>query len=475
MRTIPPPLLALLCAVGLAAPAPGKEDAFAPVRETVRGRTKSEVRWAEDMAARDQSLTQARALLRRPLTVAGAVQVALLNNRELQAGFEEIGLSFADVREARTLANPEAELAVKFPDRAPSAPLYEWGIAQNFLNLLLIPLRSRVARDHLAAAQLRVADDVVKLVREVKVASYNLLADNALLAKLRTMQEGQAASLQLTQKLHAAGNVPDLTLTREQATYSQARLEIARAQAESRGHREQLNRLLGVWGGDTDWQLAGELPRVPDAEPTLRGLETLAVANRLDLAAARTELAGAVRALGLEKTFRFVGVLDFGVAGETESDKTNRLGPSIRLELPIFNQGQARLARGQARLRLAQSKFEALAIQTRSEVREMRDQLISKRDIARFYRDDILPTRRQITAQTLLQYNAMLVGAFETFQARKEDVDAERGLIEATRDYWITRAGLERAVGGNIEASTRSRADSATKSNASTLTKRPQP
>lgn len=445
------PLLTLLLVGAVAAPAGAKENAFAPVQKTVRERTKGEIRWAQDAAAREQSLADARTLLKRPLTVAGAVQVALLNNRELQAGFEEIGLSFADVREARMLVNPEADLAIKFPDRAPTAPLYEWGIAQNFLSLLMIPLRSRVARDQLAAAQGRVADEVVKLVSEVKIAFYELQADEALLGKLRMVLDAQGASLQLMQKLHAAGNVPDLNLTREQAAYSQARLDIAMAEAELREHREKLNRLLGVWGGDTTWKLAGELPRVPDSEPTVRGLETLAVTNRLDLAGARTALESTVRALGLEKTFRFIGVLDFGIAGETESDKTNLLGPSVRLELPIFNQGQTRIARGEAQLRMAHRKFEALAVQIRSEVREQRDRLITKRDIARFYRDDLLPARQLVISQTLLNYNAMLTGAFELFTAKREAVEAERSYIEASRDYWTTRAALERAVGGDLD------------------------
>lgn len=455
-------LTAWIMAAALAGSGFAKENAFASVEKNVRARTKSEVRWSQDLAAQEQALAQARAILRRPLTVAGAVQVALLDNRELQASFEEIGLSFADVREARLLANPSADLSVKFPDRAPTAPLYEWGVVQNFLNLLMIPLRTRVARAQLESTQLRVADVVVKLVAEVKVAYYQLQADEALLARLRTMQEGQAASLQLTQKLHEAGNVTDLALSREQAVYSQGRLEIARAEAEGRTHREKLNRLLGVWGADTSWRLAGELPRVPDTDVTVRGLETLAVANRFDLAAARSSLESTVRALGLEKTFRFIGALDFGIVGEKDSDQTSLTGPSFRFELPIFNQGQARIARGEAQLRMAHRKFEGLAIEIRSDVRELRDRLISQRDLARFYRDDLLPARHRITAQTLVQYNAMLAGAFETFQARKDDVEAERGMIEATRDYWITRAELERAVGGDLDAPPRTATDTKT-------------
>ncbi len=449
MRIIKPlALLVIVCAL----PAAAKDKPFTPVEQTVKERTKRTVTWEQDMAAREQSLAQARTLLRTPLNVTTAVQVALLNNRDLQATFEEIGLSFADVREARTVANPELDFTAKFPDRAPSGTKLEWGIAQNFLSLLMIPLRSRVAREQLAAAQLRVSDEVVKLVADVKVAVYRGQADEALLSRLRMAHEAQSASLEFMQKLHAAGNVPDLKLTQEQAAYSQSRLEIAKAEAEGREHREKLNRLLGLWGRDTNWKLGGTLPDAPESEPSVRGLETLAVGNRLDLASARTHLESTVKALGLEKSFRFIGALDFGIAGEREPDGANLTGPSVRLELPLFNQGQSRIARGEAQLRMAQRKFEQLAIDIRSEVRELRDRLISKRDMAQFFRDDLLPTRQRVVALTLLNYNAMLTGAFELFAAKREEIESERGWIEARREYWITRAELERAVGGDLDA-----------------------
>ena len=436
--------------------ASAKDQPFSPVEKTVQERTRRSVRWEQDVAAREESLAEVRALLKKPLNVSGAVQVALLNNRELQAVFEEVGLSFADVRGARMLANPEANLDIKFPDRAPTGPLYEWAVAQNFLDLLMIPLRSRVAREKLAAAQLRVADEVVKLVAEVKAATYQLQADEALLGRLRMAHEAQAASLEFLQKIHAAGNTTDLKLAQEQAAYSQSRLDVAMAEAEGRGHREKLNRLLGLWGRDTGWKLGGELPDVPASEPSVRGLETLAVANRLDLAAARSGLESEVKALGLEKQFRFIGALDFGIAGEHDPDGANLTGPSVRLELPIFNQGQARIARGEAQLRMAQRKFEQLAIDLRSEVRELRDRMLSKRDMAQFYRDDLRPMRQRILALTLLNYNAMLTGAFDLFIAKREELEAERGWIAARRDYWMTRAELERAVGGDLDAKPKS-------------------
>lgn len=456
MSIIPNRLVVVFLLLVAATPICAKEKPFAPVAEMVTQRTRHDVRWEDDLAARDESRARVRALIQQRITAGRAVQIALLNNRGLQATFEEIGISFAQLREARSFANPEAEVAVKFPDRPPTSPLYEWGVAQNFLNLVMIPLRTRVARSQLAATQLRVADEVVGLVQEVKIAYFEVLGDQQLMARLTLALAAQRSSLELTQKLHEAGNVTDLKLLQEQAQYSRLRVEFAKTQEEERRHREELNRAMGVWGADAEWRLASsEFPPVPAGDLATGDLESLAVGNRLDLAAARAELEAAIKAIGLEKRFRFIGALDFGIVGEREPDRTNLAGPSLRIELPFFNQGQARIAKGEAEVRRAAAKFEQLAVDLRSTVRELRDRLISKRDTAQFYRNELVPTRHRITQQTLLQYNAMLVGAFEAFEARKEDLDAERGMIDATRDYWITRARLERAVGGDLGAQPR--------------------
>jgi len=211
-----------------------------------------------------------------------------------------------------------------------------------------------------------------------------------------------------------------------------------------------LNRLLGLWGSDTDWQIAGELPEVPSSDLPIRGLERLAISQRLDLQADYLRVTSQAEDLGLTKAFRLVGALDFGVESERETDSQTRTGPRFAIELPIFNQGQARIARGEAALRQAQDKFEALAIDVRSQIRELRDELANKREIARFYQDELLPGQRRILNESLMNYNAMEIGNFELFTTKAEEARTEREYLEAVRDYWITRAELERAVGGNL-------------------------
>jgi outer membrane protein, heavy metal efflux system len=426
------------------------ENTFAPVAQNAQERTGNTVAWEREQSAQEQTLVWVRRLLKSPLNANTAAQIALLNNQGLQATFEEIGLAEADLIEARTIPNPDIDLSVRFPDKPPSGTDIEWSIAQDFLTILMIPLRTKVAKDQLLAVQLRVSDDVIRLVAETKIAIYQLQAAEEILRRLKLEQEAQGSSLELIQNLHEAGNITDLQLLQQQSEYSQSRLNTAQAEADIRELREKLNQLMGLWGEDTGWTVRAELRDVPANDFSVHGLETLAVAQRYDLAASRAELESIIKALGLEKTFRWIGALDFGVDSERQSDSQTITGPTLRIQLPIFNQGQARIARGRAQLCRAYANFERLAVNTRSEVCKLRDKLISDRDIARFYQTGLIPERKQVRDQMQLQYNAMIVSPLELFTARRQEIEAERGYVEAKRDYWTTRAELERAVGGNL-------------------------
>jgi len=426
------------------------QDSFAPVEQAARQRNRSTVTWEREQKAREQTFAEVHKLLRAPLTPNVAAQIALLNNRGLQSTFEEIGLAQADLIEARTIPNPELNVSARVPDKPPSGTDVEWSIAQNFLNILMIPLKTKVAKDQLLATQLRVSDAVTRLVAETKSAIYQLQAAEEIFERLKVEQATQATSLDFIQKLHEAGNITDLQLLQQQGEYSQSRLEITQAEADIRDLREKLNRLMGLWGMDTDWKVEPKIPEVPTRDFSIRGLETLAITQRYDLAASKAELESTLRALGLEKAFRWIGALDFGIDSERQSDSQTITGPTLRLELPIFNQGQARIARGEAQLRRAYDKFEREAVDIRSEVRELRDKLISSRDIAQFYRDALIPVRTQTRDRMQLQYNAMIVGPIELFTARRQEIAAERGYVAAKREYWVTRSELERTVGGSL-------------------------
>jgi outer membrane protein, heavy metal efflux system len=440
----------MLAATSLAAFARAREGTFPGVQQSIQDRTGKKVRWDVDQAAHEQTLRDVRLLLQKPLTVESAVQIALFNNRSLQATFEEIGLSTADLIEAATIPNPKIDLSVRFPNQPPSGTYVDYSAALDFLRIIMIPLKKRVAQDQLEAAALHVADEVLELISQVKVAFYSLQASQQLLKRFQLIADTSAAALDLAQRQHEAGNTTDLALVQQQASYSRSRLDITTTEAEIWRGREKMNRLLGLWGADTEWRVAGELPEVPTSEIPMKSLERLAISQRLDLQADYLLLTSKTKDLGLTKAFRLLGALDFGIERERETDSQIRTGPNFAIELPIFNQGRARIKRGEAALRQAEDKLEALAIDIRSKIGELRNELASKRQIARFYQDELLPDQRRILNETLVNYNAMQIGNFELFTTKAEVARTEREYIEAVRDYWIARADLEREVGGNL-------------------------
>jgi cobalt-zinc-cadmium efflux system outer membrane protein len=421
------------------------------VQATVAERTGKRVHWNRGGAEDAQIKEGVQTSLGRELTAESAVQIALLNNRDLQARFEEIGISQADLIEAGLVSNPSFAASFRFPNRPPSGTDIEYSIAQNFLDLLVLPLRRRIAAAQLAQTETRVADAVLKLAAEVKTAFYTVQARQQLLDRLRVISDTSETAAEFTKRLHDAGNTSDLELANQQGSYQQSRLEVAQAELQVRRDRERLNRLLGLWGPNTNWTTANHLPELPKQEVSLQHLESRAIAQRLDLQARRMQLDLLGQSLALRtKTRFFPSGIKVGVDTEREQDGQRVTGPTIDLALPIFNQGQGEIAKLTAQYRQAQRELEAMAVNIRSEVREARDQLIAARDLTSYIGKRLLPTQQQALNLTLQQYNFMLKGAYDLLLAKQNEVAAERSYIEAWRDYWIARAELERAVGGSL-------------------------
>jgi cobalt-zinc-cadmium efflux system outer membrane protein len=296
-----------------------------------------------------------------------------------------------------------------------------------------------------------VADEVLQLAAEVKIAFYTAQARQQLLERLQVISQTNQTALEFTQRLHDAGNVSDLELANQEGSYEQSRLELSQTELQVRRDRERLNRLLGLWGNNTDWKMGDHLPELREREVSLQNLEFRALSQRLDLRAQRMQLDFIGQSLALRTKTRYVpAAIRLGVDTERETDAQRVTGPTLDLELPIFNQAQGEIAKLTAEYRQAQRKLEALAINTRSEVRETRDQLIAARDLTSRIGKHLLPIQQQALNLTLQQYNYMLKGAYDLLLAKQNEVAAERSYIEAWRDYWIARAELERAVGGSL-------------------------
>jgi cobalt-zinc-cadmium efflux system outer membrane protein len=389
-------------------------------------------------------------LLQTNLTAQSAVTIALLNNRSLQAEFEEIGISQADVAQASRLHNIEIAGSWRFPDRPPSAVDAEYSAAGNLLDLLTLPARKKVAARNLEQTKLEVADKVLQLAADTQTAFYDLQAQLELTNRLATILEINDAAADFAQRQYNAGNINDLELNNQQASAEQSHFDLMQAQAQVPMQRERLNRLLGLSDKQINWRITDELPSLPTNEPPLENLESLAVNQRLDLSAAREQAGSIAAALRLKEHTRFIPGLTLGVDTERTPDGQRVTGPTLDLELPLFDQGQPAVARLTAEYRQTRDNYQALEVNVRSEVRQSRDTLLAARKAAQFSGEHLLPLQAKILHETLLQYDAMQKSSYDLLLAKQREETVVQEYVTSLRDYWIARVGLERAVGGRL-------------------------
>ena len=427
-----------------------KQAGFGDVQKLVHQRGDYRLHWNQGSTADEQVARAIDDLLIRELSVDGAVQIALLNNQHLQAIYEDLGVTQADVVEAGLLENPVFFGQTRFPDKSPSMTNLEFEITQNFLNILMLPARKKLAAIQFEEVKLRVADEVLKLTAEVRAAYYRAIGASQIKQMRQHIAEAAEASYEMARRMHTAGNTSDLNLASEQGHYEQARMDHAQSTTLVVEFREQLIRLMGLWGAQAELKLSHQLPDVPKREMALEHLESLAIKNRLDLASARQEVEVLAQALGITLDWRWIGKADVGVSTERDTDGQWVTGPSLTLELPIFNQRQADIARLEARLRQGQKRLAAQAVDIRSEVRSLRARLMMQRHLVKHYKEVVLPLQERIVHLTLQKYNYMLTGVFDLLIAKQNEFDNYQKYIETVRDYWITRAQIQRVVGGRL-------------------------
>lgn len=431
-------------------------EARRDVGELVEGRLGMPAAIPEEQDAESRARVRARVaeLLAEPLTPDRALQVAMLNNRELRATLEDLGVAQAELVQAGLLQNPviSGDLVVSTKGNGLGGGI---ALSQSLLSVFLIPAKRRMARARLKHAVVTVGQATLMLARDVRVAFVTAQAAEQAVGLYHSRFQAAEVAHELAQRQFDAGNITPLDQQLFAAALDRARVEFADAQLAATVAREELTRLLGLWGEDAAWTFASPLENALPPETDLARLEQQAMRDRLDLSAARYETESIAYALTLRRR-GMLPDLNVGVTARNEvGDDLGHewvLGPSLSLELPIFDPGHADIARIQAILRQAQHRLQDVAIHVRSEIRVHRAELVAARRKVEYYEKTVLPRAESITELTLREYNAMLVGTYQLLETRTDQIDAHHEYVEALRDYWVARSELELAVGGRLPA-----------------------
>jgi len=438
---IAPLLLALLAGCASFS----EDGGFSGVQSATRERMKEEPRWIRSEKDAGEARGRVRELLAAPLTSDAAVQIALLNNRGLQATYAELGIAEADLVQAGRLRNPgfsygrftrgdELEIERKF--------------LVDILGLLTMPLRTSLERRRFELTKAEMASATLQVAADTRRAYFRAVAADESARYAEQVKEAAAAGAELARRMAAAGNFSKLDQAREQVFYAEATAQLARARQAALAERERLTHLMGLWGEDAGFRLPERLPDLPKAAREEADIEARAMKQRLDVQASMQAAGNIASSLGLTKATGFISVLELGYSRTRETGQPLKTGYEIEIRLPIFDWGGARHARAEYTYMQAVNRAADTAVRARSEVREAYAAYRTAFDLALHYRDEIVPLRKRISEENLLRYNGMLISVFELLADARQQIAAVNAYIEALRDFWVADSNLTLALTG---------------------------
>jgi outer membrane protein TolC len=430
----------------------GGMDTVAAVAGTGLSKDVVQIRSAEDAAAVEARVTR---LLHRPLSADASVQIALLNNLGLQAAYNRLGIAEAlAVKASRppalSFAISEVSTPVEFD--------IERKVIGSMLSLLTMPARTRIAADQFAQAELRAAEETLRVAAETRRAYVRAVAAREIAAARGEAKANAEASAELAGHLKQTGAVNKLDQARREVFATEAAAELAGARQQAVAAREKLTRLMGLWRSDLDAYLPSALPALPGSRRSVRDIEQDALNARVDVQMARLEMEAMARSYGLTRKTHFLNVLDAAGISKTQKNKgeqrANGGGYELVLEVPLFDFGKVNVREAEQRYLEAANRLGQLGVNAASEAREAYGAYRATYAIARKYEGEVLPLHQTISAETELQYNAMQVDAFVLLETARERARAKVAGIEAKRNFWLASTDLSVAMlGGGTLAS----------------------
>ncbi|MVA97989.1 TolC family protein [Nitratireductor sp. CAU 1489] len=429
-------------------------NAFAPVSDRTASVTGKQTVWLQSAEEARKAGERVQALVRnRTVGPDTAVQVALLNNKGLQAAYADIGMSAADVWQETMLVNPPISIGVIGVDPVRTV---EAAVVTNILALITRPRRVAIAEARFRQAQLRAAEETLRLAADTRRAWIEAVAAWERVAYLNRAQAAADAASALAQKLGETGAFTKTGQAREHVFYAELAGQTAEARMQARMAKEALTRLMGLWGYDVDYQVPDALPALPKGTKAKRAIETEALKNRVDLEIARLELQALARSYGLTSATRYVS--DLGLRSGVEIEREEEEDGSTRTEvigiaeidfvIPIFDTGKARMRKAELAYMQAANLLAERAVNIRSEARGAYDAYRSTYDIARHYRNNVIPLRTTIEEESLLTYNGMITNTFELLADTRAKIDSIMLSLNAKRQFWLADVDLGTAIHG---------------------------
>lgn len=383
------------------------------------------------------------------LTRHEAVTVALLNNAELRAQLQALGIAGAQLAQARRYSNPELDLSLQFPEHQRGNEL-EIELLWNLADLWRVPPRKDMARADYHRTVAQVSSAVLNTVADARRAHDQCV----ILSAVRRQSDALMAAVRdLRDQIHARfeyGYTTELERSHADADVSRAAMEFAESDAAVRVAIAGLRRILGL-GPDVGMEIAGDLPGLPDTLWDEADLAAYALTHRPDLRAARLGVRVSEASLALERRSTW-GAVSLGPAYTREPDSSALFGLALSVELPVADDNRAMRAKARAELHQSRASLSAMEAQVREDVAVALARLDLAMDNERLLRTEIIPACQRAVDHVTLQYNQMQLNLSDVFKERV-------ALNEAMKEHLLARLRLQAAlvelefvVGGRLPA-----------------------
>jgi outer membrane protein TolC len=396
-----------------------------------------------------------RELLTRPLSQDDAVQLALSNSPALQTLLAQSWADMAAANQTGRIANPVFSFERV---RAGRELELERVLSFGLLDLLTLPRRLEISRGQTAQAKVQLGVNVVEQVTQVRQSWVRAVAAQQTLQYAEQINATAKASAELAKRMQQVGNFTKLQRARQQSFYADSAAKLASSQNAATAAREELIRLLGLTDEQSvQLQLPERLPELPKEATPTSVVNAAALEQRLDVQMARNQLDVAGKAQGLnlinslvdvEIGLRYDTVFENNAAGE----RSNRRGVELAFRLPIFDWGGAQRAGMNAQSLAAANRYDGVMRSVSSQLRESYSAYRTAYDVARHYRDEIVPLRKTMAEENLLRYNGMLIGVFELLADTRDQISSVQAAINAYQQFWLADAALAASMIGKPTA-----------------------
>jgi outer membrane protein TolC len=454
------PLALSACATAVPGIYTESKAGFAAVSDQTSAAIGKRTVFAESQADNDAIKREVQALVhKKTISADTAVQVALLNNKGLQASYANVGLSAAEAWQQTTPQNPVVSIGI-LGIGAPELGVYraiEGAVRSNLLDATTRKQRLAIADTAFQQAQLEAVNDTLALAAETRAAWVNAVAAFETIGHLRRAKATSDAGSELALRLGETGALNKAGQAREQAFNAELAGQLAQARLEADRAKETLTRLMGLWGADVEYFVPDVLPALPRSVGRVTNIETQALSNRVDLRVARLGLEAQALAFGLTDQTRIVSDLELVAGVELEREvgedgkvETEIAPPMVEVEfaIPIFDTGKARMRKAELSYLQAANVLAEKAVNVRSEARGAERAYHSSYKIARHYRDVLVPLRTTVEEEGLLSYNGMITNTFELLADVREKLSAELAAAGAKREFYLAQADLTAAIYG---------------------------